>query len=321
MARRVRVGTVRLNNVVGSVVDKKKYCSSLVELAAKHQPDIICLPENFHTFRTDRSIEELAESVPGPTTDDFSKKAKKYNTYIICPLLTIQNDKYFNSAVIIDRTGNIQGIHNKNHLVTTNSEYTLLERGLSLGTENELFTLDFGIIGLQICFDIEFPEGWMQLSRKGAEIVFWPSAYDGGFPLQSYAYFNSYYIVSAVRSSYSRIINPLGKVVAGTNEKLPIVVQELNLDYIVCHTDFHRDIWSSIIAEYGSRVNVFLLEEESRFMVECNDRSITIKDIASEFGLASVRDYINWHYDVYFTIQNKKKLKPIRTPFFSRAKS
>lgn len=42
------------------------------------------------------------------------------------------------------------------------------------------FHTDFGIIGIQICHDIQWSEGWTQLREKGVEIVFWPSAFAGG---------------------------------------------------------------------------------------------------------------------------------------------
>ncbi|MEA3345852.1 MAG: hypothetical protein U9Q78_06375 [Chloroflexota bacterium] len=87
------------------------------------------------------------------------------------------------------------------------------------GSEAKVFETDFGRLGILICFpacadrDISWPEEWAELKRRGAEIIFcphligyrWPSAYNGGFPLQVYAFLHSYYVISATRDS-SRIL-------------------------------------------------------------------------------------------------------------------
>ena len=78
-----------------------------LDVAVGYKPDIICLPENF------ANDSKSAEDVPGPITNRFSEYAKKHNTYIICTLIRKTKNNLFNSSVLIDRKGNIQGIYDK----------------------------------------------------------------------------------------------------------------------------------------------------------------------------------------------------------------
>lgn len=49
-----------------------------------------------------------------------------------------------------------------------------MEGGILPGKEAPVFECDFGKIGIQICFDMEFDYGWKEMAKKGVEIVFWP---------------------------------------------------------------------------------------------------------------------------------------------------
>lgn len=71
------------------------------------------------------------------------------------------------------------------------------------GKELPVFDTDFGRIGIQICFDIGWRDGWKELADKGAQLVIWTSAYDGGNLLHTYAAHNMYYVVSSVRTDHA----------------------------------------------------------------------------------------------------------------------
>jgi len=119
------------------------------------------------------------------------------------------------------------------HPVTTSSDYTVFEGGTAPGGRLSdgaalTFDLDFGRIGIQICFDAGFPETWQALADQGARIVFWPSAYNGGFPLRVYAYLHHYYVVSSVRTDKSRIIDPCGTILAQTDDLASIIYRDIN---------------------------------------------------------------------------------------------
>ncbi len=271
-----------------------------VDLALKKNPDLICLPENFSDVSVNfDSLEEAAETVPGPLTDKFSQIAKKNSCYIICPLKTKRKGKYWNSAVIIDRSGEITGIYDKNQPVTSSSDYTEMENGISPGKDLPVFDLDFGKIGIQICFDIGYPDCWQKLSKKGVKIVFWPSAYNGGFPLQAYANLFQYYVISAVRQDKSRIIDPLGNVLAQTDVNKNIIYKKISLDFMVCHYDFNYSIPDKINELYPSQIKVTSDKEQGKFLLEVIDDEVSLEKVQKEIGFESYSKYLQRHKNAY----------------------
>ncbi|HIE24496.1 MAG TPA: carbon-nitrogen hydrolase family protein [Anaerolineales bacterium] len=300
-------------NFYGSVEKNREYMMSLLDTALRQNPDLVCLPEAFTSVSSlpiEKPLEELAETLSGPTIEMVAKKARKNNAYIICPLLTKRDDCIYNSAVIIDRAGDILGVYDKVQPVTGNHDYTEFEGGITPGTELPVFNLDFGRIGIQICFDLGFPESWAELARKGAQMVLWPSAYNGGFPLQTYAYFYGYYVVSAVRANKSRIIDPLGNILVQTSELVNIISREINLDFSVVYDDFNWNIPREIMDNYAERVDIRANEDDGYFLVEPTDNNLTIAHLQQELGFESHAQYHQRHRDAYARFHQGKALLP-----------
>ena len=290
-----------------SVEENRKYVMRLLDLALRQKPDLVCLPEAFTTVSvTDTSAAELAETVPGPTTDGVAKRAKEHGCYIICPIRTKRDSKIWNSAVVIDRSGEILGIYDKVQPVTTSSDYTVFENGVTPGREIQVFDLDFGRIGIQICFDIGFPEGWEKLCQNGARMVFWPSAYNGGFPLQVYAYLHHYYVVSSVRSDKSRIIDPCGVMLAETDQLVNVIYRDVNLDFVVSHYDFNYSIPDEIMKTYPSRVEMRTHRDDGHFLIEPIDDTLTAEQLRKEFGFEPTFQYHERHREAYRLIHQGK---------------
>jgi hypothetical protein len=245
--------------------------------------------------------------VPGLTTDIVAKKAKEYNCYILCPIRTKRGSKIWNSAVVIDRSGEILGIYDKVHPVTCSSDYTIFEEGVTPGSKVPFFDLDFGRVGIQICFDIGFPESWEKLAQKDVRIVFWPSAYNGGFPLQVYAYLHHYYVISAVRSDKSRIIDPCGRILAETDRHVNIIYRDVNLDFVVSHYDFNITIPEKIMKVYSGRVEIRSYFDDCHFVVEPIDGTLTTEKLQKEFGFESTFQYHQRHREAFKLIHQGKQ--------------
>ena len=201
----------------------------------------------------------------------------------------------YNSAVVIDRKGQIVGIYHKLHPVTTSFDFTEFESGVTPGKEPKVFDLDIGRIGILICFDIQWPKEWAALGKMGAEIVFWPSAYDGGFPLQTRAWDHHYYVVSSVRTTYSRIIDITGEVLMKAGQRAAVIGMEIDLEKKFFHTDFNASQIPAIKEKYGRDVNIRVYHEEGGMTVESNRPDLTVKEIMEEFDLELVPDYIARH--------------------------
>ncbi len=292
---------------------------SLLVTACRQKPDAVCLPENFTTWGLTDPKAELAQPVPGPTTDAVAKFAREHRTYVICPLLTARDGRVYNSAVILDREGQVAGVYDKVNPVTSESDLTVMESGVTPGdAAPPVFDLDFGRVGVQICFDLMFPETWQALADAGAELVFWPSAYDGGFGLRAFAYLHMYYVVSSVRSAHARIINPLGEVIEHTGRALQIAVRTLDLDYMVCHCDYHYGMRDALLDIHGSDVTLRMLHEEGRFLVQSNREDLPMAALAERFGLTPHADYINAHRPACEHLRQGEPAPPQQLPFTGR---
>ena len=294
MPRKVRVATVAQLDIGGPTVEEnRERVGELIEQAAAEKPDIICLPETFLELNVQfLELAEVAETVPGTTTDMVSALARKHSCYIICPLTAIHRDKFMNDAVLIDRQGQIVGAYSKIHPVVSRAKFTDLEKGITPAGEAMVFETDFGCIGMQICFDINWDESWAELKRKGAEIVFWPSAYDGGKHLSIHAWNHHYYVVSAVKSRYARIIDIMGEVLAATGQRDPIVACTIDLDVGLFHTDFNQVQIPKIRAKYGPDVTIGIWHQEAFFTLETNREDLSVADIVEEFLLDPLHAYL-----------------------------
>ena len=297
-----RIATIcQARQYYNNVGANRDHVMGLLDLALQAKPDLVCLPETFTTVNVPfGNPYELAETIPGPTTEAVAQRARQHHCYIICPMRNQREGKLYNSAIIIDRQGQIAGIYDKAHPVTTTIDYTSFENDVTPGDPDvPVFDLDFGRIGIQICYDAGFPESWQVLADKGARLVFWPSAYNGGYPLEAYAYLHHYYVVSSVRTDMSRIIDPLGQVVKHTDERQRIIYQDINCDFCVSHYDWCVSIPDLLLAEYGDRVKVVSHRDSGHFLVEPLDDAITIAQLQREFGFESTYDYHQRHREAH----------------------
>jgi len=294
-----------------TVAEHRQAMLAYAREALKERPDLLCLPEAFTSPGVPGTPASSAETVPGPTTDAFAALAREGRCYILVPIHTKQGEVIHNSVVVLGRDGGIIGVYHKYCPVTTSFDYTILEDGVTPGTELPVFDLDFGRIGVQICFDIGFPENWQTLADKGAKLIVWSSAYDGGFPLQVYAWLHHVWVVTSTRTQHSRIVDPCGEILAETKPSERLVVRTINLDTIVSHLDWNMSIPGKIKAKYGDRVDVRQwIPGTSHFIVEPLDPAIKTADLQKEFGFEPTTLYHERHRRCYARLRKGEKPEP-----------
>jgi len=151
-----------------------------IEKAAKLGAEIICLPELYRTpyfcQKEDADLFDLAETVPGPSTEAISVVAKKLGVAVIVPIFEKRAPGiYHNSAVIIEADGTIAGLYRKMHIPDDPCFYEKF-----YFTPGDLgfqaFDTRFGKIGTLICWDQWYPEGARLTALKGANVLFYPTA-------------------------------------------------------------------------------------------------------------------------------------------------
>lgn len=290
MPRKVRVLTTSFSAANGHTVDSnRELACAYVEAASREQADLICLPEDFLTTGVQGDQRPYSEPIPGPTFNALSSLARKSQVWVVAGYCVLtEAGRIENSAVVIDRQGNLAGRYAKVHPTIGECE----DYGITPGSEATVIETDFGRIGLAICYDIGWPEHWADLQRKEAELVIWPSAYDGGFPLQVYAWSHLYYVVSSVRSEHSKVIDPTGCVLASTSRWHHVAAATIDLEKEVFHIDQQVDKLFRIQQELGERVSANALSQENVFTLESNDPEWPITRIKEYYGLENLRDYL-----------------------------
>ncbi|MCE5271820.1 carbon-nitrogen hydrolase family protein [bacterium] len=258
-----------------------------MELAAAQRPDIICLPEvgPFVNLTGDSRtpVKEAAGKYCAAFTARLAGFARSHNCYVWAPLYTQEGGRCYNALVLIDRRGQVQGEYRKMH--PTLGE---MEDGVSPGPlEPTVFDTDFGRIGAQICFDIEWKDGWEKLGKAGAEIVFWSSAFGGGRKLNLLANLFRYNVVSSTRKGVSQVVDITGQSVAWTGLWEPSLCTALNLEKAYVHTWPFSENFDKVRAKYGRAVRLTTFMEEEWSIVESLSPEVKVADVLREFGIKS----------------------------------
>jgi N-carbamoylputrescine amidase len=225
--------------------------------AAAEGTQVICFQELFYgpyfCQVQDTEYYDYAEAVPdGPTTQRFMALAKELNMVIILPVYEREMAGFlYNTAAVIDADGTYLGKYRKNHIPHVKGFWEKFYfRPGNLGYP--VFDTAVGKVGVYICYDRHFPEGWRALGLNGAEIVFNPSATSRG--LSSYlwqleqtsaAVANMYYVGAINRVGIeplgdddfygtSYFADPRGQFVEGTasDQDAELVIRDLDLDLI-----------------------------------------------------------------------------------------
>ncbi len=248
-----------------------------------YQPDIICMPEVFATSNIDRKL-SLSEKLDASTyaMKQCSDFAGQHRCYVICPAYTSENGKYYNSAVVFNREGDALGEYHKIHL--TENE---IKAGLTPGSlDPPIFQTDFGKIGIQICFDMLWEDGWTKVKEKGAEIVFWPSAYSGGKTVNNKASMYKYVVASATRKNTAKLCDVSGETLTHTGIwNKNYYCAPVNLEKVILHTWPYVSRFGEIRKKYGRKVRITTYHEEEWSIIESLSADVFVSDILKEFDL------------------------------------
>ncbi|HUI72771.1 MAG TPA: carbon-nitrogen hydrolase [Spirochaetia bacterium] len=154
-----------------------------VELAGRAAKDgarIVCLPELFRSQYFCQSEDarsfDLAEPIPGPSTDALAKVARQNATTVIAPVFERRAaGLYHNSVVVVSSSGDIVGLYRKMHIPDDPGYYEKF-----YFTPGDLgyraFDTEVGRIGALICWDQWYPEAARLTSLRGAGVLFYPTA-------------------------------------------------------------------------------------------------------------------------------------------------
>ncbi len=251
-----------------SPAENLQKAAALVEQAAQRGAEVVCLPELFQSQyfcqREDVALFDLAETVPGPTTEILGKVARARGVVIVAPLFERRAPGvYHNSAAIIDASGEVVGLYRKMHIPDDPAYYEKF-----YFTPGDLgfraFNTQVGRIATLICWDQWYPEGARLAALQGPSILFYPTAI-GWHPAEKerygpsqrdawrtiqrgHAIANGVYVAAINRVGYEKtssagaglefwgstfICDPFGIVLAeATSEREEILLAEIDLNRI-----------------------------------------------------------------------------------------
>lgn len=230
MKKKFRAALVQMK----SSVDKNKnlsYSLKLIGRAAQNKAQLICFPEFQMAYspveQKPETLHEIAEKINGNFISALSNSAKKNKINVVATIYEIinttkQNQKVFDTAVIINERGKIQSVYRKIHLYDAlgfkESKKLLAGNIIEKPTRTSV-----GNLGLQICYDMRFPEISRILTVNGANILVSPSAWVAGFMkqehweimLKSRAIENGVYVIAPnqlgnIYCGHSMVIEPFG---------------------------------------------------------------------------------------------------------------
>ena len=180
-----------------------------IEQSIKQQTDLILLPEGINVVGTGKGDADVAEPIPGPTTSRLAAVAKSRKTYVVAGMFEREGHTVYNSAVVIDRAGNIIGKYRKVYLPREE-----IESGVTPGNDYPVFQTDFGRVGIMICWDLTYTDPARALALRGAEIILFP-AWEGAVVLKkARAFENHVFLASSTYDDHTQILDPNGEVLA-----------------------------------------------------------------------------------------------------------
>jgi predicted amidohydrolase len=180
----------------------------VVDRTVPGKADLILLPEGITVVGTGQRFADVAETIPGPTTDVLGQLARKRNAYVVAGIYEREGEVLYNTAVLIDRAGRVAGSYRKVHLPREEMEQ------LAPGNSYPIFQTDFGTIGIMICYDVFFPDPARALAARGAEIVLLPIWGGDQVLATARAIDNQVYLVASGYDHPTYIMTPYGERIA-----------------------------------------------------------------------------------------------------------
>jgi beta-ureidopropionase len=272
--RQVKVAAIPIG-FGGDHDQKLKLALEHLETAGQQGVDIACLPEEF--------AGTTAEPIPGPTVNAVAALAKKHGMYVICPLREQADSEQYNTAMLLDRQGRVAGQYRK--------VFVFWGEGLLPSRDGvKAFDTDFGRISILTCFDLNFPELWQQADALDVDIVFWPSAYTGGSPLNAMATLYHYYVVPV---GAGNIIDATGRTLEKLEQPRPDqFIATLDLDRTFIHQDFTKDKVEKLLREHKDEVEQ---EKDSGskawYLLRSLKPGVRVRELCEQYKIETLRQY------------------------------
>ena len=229
---------------------------------------------------------DIAVPLEGPVLDVMGEAARRNRCHVVVPLYLVDDAArglFGNAAVLLDRTGNVAGIYRKVFAVVAAGSRTA-EAGVTPGNNFPVFACDFGRVGVQICWDMAYDEGWDALARKGAELVVWPTQWPGRVHPAARALKGGFHVLSSTWRNNASLLDPTGHVVRDIRED-GVFVEQVDLDFEILTWQPALKNGAAFDERFGERAGYRYSEEEDCGIFWSNDPRVPIREMVASLGL------------------------------------
>jgi predicted amidohydrolase len=230
--RKVRLAAVHFQPKNGkSPAGNCRLFAPLIEQAEKKHADLVVLPETLTFYGLGKTYADVAEPIPGPSTEYFGTLAKQHNLYIVAGLIERDAHLIYNVAVLLGPDGKLIGKYRK---VTLPRDE--IASGVMPGHEYPVFETRFGKLGMMVCYDGFFPEVARELSNRGAEVIAWPVWGCNPLLAQARACENHVFLVSStytepdMKWTITAVYDREGEIIAQAKDWGTLALAEVDLD-------------------------------------------------------------------------------------------
>jgi len=232
-----------MNCPVGRIRDNLDHMASWVAAARKRGADLICFPEmNVTGYSTLKAIENFTENVPGAISQSILEMAREFKMVILSGLAEADAKGHAFASHLVATPEGLAGTYRKIHIAPPEINV------FSAGNTIPLFEIRGVKFGIQLCYDVHFPELSTHMATQGADVIFMPHASPRGTPKEKFnswmrhlparAFDNGLYVVACNQTGDNQaglnfpglgvILDPAGRIIKkNTDGKEHMMVADL----------------------------------------------------------------------------------------------